>query len=174
MAGNSSEARGQYQESRYSLDVKRDRKRLTEAWWSLLGAIRASAPKKELYRLRREYLAVRADMKRYAEHEIRFTLAQCARENRKQLGLPDCYSELPPARSVDDLDAEYYIHEREDAGEAERAVEPAMLPNERSDKRWDEAVDAVLELLSPIFRLAGLFFLLWGFIWLIKTLWYLS
>jgi hypothetical protein len=177
MAGNSSEAPRQDQGSQYWLDVERER--LTAAWWRLLSAVRSSSPKEELYRFRREYLAVRAGLQRYAAHEVTLVLARCMREDLTRRGLSTWasgrYREWDPTRDGRyNADADYYAREHHHAKEAEQLVESSMLPSERADGRLDQGMEIVAAMLGGLFVVAGQFFLLWGFISLIKTLWYLS
>ncbi len=85
------------------------------------------------------------------------------------------YDEWDPA--VDgpyDPDADYYSRESKDAEKAERAVESSMLLGERFDRAIVAGFEGVGAILGGLLKVTGLVLLLWGFIWLVKTLWYLS
>ncbi len=104
------------------------------------------------------------------------------REDRKRRGLPedgyrndDWHDDDEDDRNPYGVPGEsYWRREREDAEEAERAVESSMLPGERFDRVIEGSVEVVGEILGGLFKLAGAIALLWAVIWLVKTLWYLS
>ncbi len=153
--------------------------RFTAAWQKLLDATRASAPRSESNKARREYLGARAALEEHGRLFVDSALARCLREDRKRSGLPERSYWNDDLDDDDDEDgigagSAYWRREREDADEAERAVESSMLLGERFDRIIVGSIEGAGTLLHGLLTVAGAIALLWALIWLVKILWYLS
>jgi len=151
-------------------EILERRATLIAAWHKLNNALKGAAPKSERETARADYLSARAALESYGDWHVEFALSMCHDEGERR----SWDSPAPDELLSSDPEGDYYASIRRRARDAESAVSLPRPSDGIFDRILEGGIALVGGVLGCLFRLAGFIVLLWAFIWVVKTLWYLA